>query len=208
MGYGVYLTVLMKIILASASPYRAQQLEQLRISAEILPANIDETPAPGEPIKGLVKRLAREKAEASLEKLGKIDTPALIIASDQSACIAHQQLTKPLTKDKAVEQLTVMSGQTITFYTSLCLLHNLSGEKFEHIDTTVVKLRDLSAHEIERYIDMDEPLNCAGSFKCEGLGLSLFERISCHDPSALIGLPLISLNLGLLHFGFNLLESD
>lgn len=197
----------MKIILASASPYRAQQLEQLKISAEILPADIDETPHTGEPIKGLVKRLAREKAEATLGKLGKTETPALIIASDQSACIAQQQLVKPLTKDKAIEQLTLMSGQTITFYTSLCLLHNLTGEKFEHIDTTVVKLRDLSPQEIERYIDIDEPLNCAGSFKCEGLGLSLFERITSHDPSALIGLPLIVLNLGLIHFGYNVLKT-
>ncbi|WP_144394312.1 Maf family protein [Pleionea sediminis] len=198
----------MKIILASASPYRAKQLTQLGISAEIIPAEIDETPQPGEATRALVKRLAREKASAVLEKSSMDGKPALIIASDQSASVAQKQLTKPGSRELAVEQLAIMSGQTITFFTSLCLLNAENQQRYEHIDTTEVKLRNLTLQEIERYIDLESPLNCAGSFKCEGLGLSLFERISSNDPTALIGLPLIHLNLGLIHFGYQVLNQD
>lgn len=205
----------MSIILASSSPYRAAQLKQLGINPEIIPANIDETVLSNESAEATAARLAKQKAKAALslradssQPILKSDgsTPDIIIGSDQVACLNNEQLGKPLTHANAVIQLSKMSGQQVFFYTALCVFSMEHQTPFQHTDITRVTFRNLSRLEIEQYLYKEQPYHCAGSFKCEGLGISLFQSIETKDPSALIGLPLIAVNLALLNFGVNLLE--
>lgn len=185
------------LILASTSPYRAALLGRLGLIFSALPPNIDESPLPSETPETLVSRLSRLKAKA----IQSSHPGAYVIGSDQTCTLGEQFLGKPHTEATAIAQLTALSGQRVSFYTGWCVSHDqhqLSG-----IDQTHVTFRTLKRAEIERYVALEQPLNCAGSFKSEGLGVCLFERIESSDPTALIGLPLIAVASALRELGIN-----
>ncbi|MCF6354030.1 MAG: Maf-like protein [Candidatus Polarisedimenticolaceae bacterium] len=177
------------IILGSTSPFRRNLLKKLCIDFSTAAPDIDEQALPNESSVELVSRLAFEKSIAV-----SIHHPnALIIGSDQVASIDQQILGKPGNRENAIDQLLTASGRCVTFYTGLCLLNSFSGRKQVRCETFRVHFRSLERHQIERYIDQEKPYSCAGSFKSEGLGISLFERLEGDDPNSLIGLPLIQL---------------
>lgn len=191
-----------QLVLASTSSYRKAQLTQLCSQFLCMAPDIDETPMPNETPEQLSMRLSVAKAQ-KVASLASNDV--LIIGSDQCTSLDGEILGKPLHPDIAKQQLTNCSGQTLIFHSGLCVLNKKNGEYLASSIKTEVSFRNLSADEIDTYIKKEYVLDCAGSFKCEGLGISLFTKISSEDPSALIGLPLIQLNKFLLHFGCNLL---
>ena len=178
-----------QLILASTSRYRAELLTRLGLPFTTRAPGVDETPRPGEAPEALVRRLSRSKAAAVAAAV----PDSLVIGSDQLAVCDDQLLGKPGTEARAVEQLTLLSGRTVTFLTGLCLIDANSGRE----DTTVipnrVRFRALSDRQITDYVRREQPLDCAGAFKSEGLGIALFEAIGGDDPNALVGLPLIAL---------------
>ncbi|MEM1433314.1 MAG: nucleoside triphosphate pyrophosphatase [Pseudomonadota bacterium] len=178
-----------KLLLASGSRYRAAVLEKLGLPFQQQASAADETPLAGEHPYDLVRRLAREKAAA----LAPTYPEHLIISSDQVALIDGQVLGKPGTSTRAVLQLQQLRGRTARFYTSLALLDNPSGRRWEDVVTTDVQFRQLTDAQLRNYVEREQPLDCAGAFKSEGLGISLFRGIQSSDPDALIGLPLIRL---------------
>ena len=177
------------LVLGSTSRYRAELLRRLYADFEQRAPGTDESPLPGETPRKRALRLAVAKARAAAEGL----EDALVIGSDQVAELDGLVLDKPGTVERARAQLAASSGREVHFHTALCLHDTRSGQDLVHVDHTRVHFRSLDANEIARYIEREQPLDCAGSFKCEGLGISLFERIDNDDPSALIGLPLIAL---------------
>jgi septum formation protein len=186
----------MPLILASTSRYRRELLERLRVPFHVVRPEVDECPLPGETPSVLARRLARAKALAIAIQYPE----SWVIGSDQVAALESLALGKPGTRENAVSQLRAMSGREIRFHTAVCLA---GGEALlEMLDTTVVRFRTLEDGEIERYVDAEQPLDCAGSFKSEGLGISLFEHIESRDPTALVGLPLIGLSRMLRDAGF------
>lgn len=195
MIFSTLLTVKMKLrnmqlILASTSPYRKELLSRLHIPFQTARPDADETPLPGEAPEAIALRLAALKAES----LAKIYPDAVIIGSDQVATLDDiVPIGKPGTPDKAKEQLRAASGQTAIFYTGLCVFSSATGRKDAIVDRYEIQFRTLTDTEIERYIELEQPLDCAGSFKSEGLGSALFARHQGADPTSLIGLPLIAL---------------
>jgi septum formation protein len=179
----------MRIVLGSTSRYRAELLRRLLPDFEQAAPHTDESPLPHEAPTARALRLAIAKAEAVAQSCGD----ALVIGSDQVAEIDGVVLDKPGSSERACAQLAASSGRSVNFHTALCLLDSHQGRKQTHVDHTRVRFRDLAPAEIARYVEREQPLDCAGSFKCEGLGISLFSAIDSHDPSALIGLPLIAL---------------
>lgn len=177
------------IVLASTSPFRKVLLEKLHLEFLQDKPLIDESSLSGESPKDMVVRLAKAKAE----KFQNQYPQHIIIASDQSAVFAGQPIGKPADKTDAIKQLNQFSGQTITFYTAMCVINTQSKQTFEYVDTTQVHFRTLSTEVIEAYLEIEQPYNCAGSFKSEGLGVTLFKKIESRDPNALIGLPLMAL---------------
>ncbi|MGF1679928.1 Maf family protein [Photobacterium minamisatsumaniensis] len=177
------------LLLASTSPYRKELLNKLHLSFDTAKPQTDETPLIDEPAQTLVCRLAESKALAC--------APAhpnhLIIGSDQVCVINDRIIGKPHTVEKACEQLKAASGQTVTFYTGLCLYNAATQTSDVICEPFHVTFRELSDDEIRRYVEREQPLNCAGSFMCEGLGIALFEKLEGRDPNTLIGLPLIAL---------------
>lgn len=178
-----------RIVLGSTSRYRAELLRRLLTDFEQRAPGTDESAQLDEAADARAWRLAVAKAEAAAQGLHD----ALVIGSDQVADLDGQVLDKPGTVENACRQLAASSGRVVHFRTALCLLDTRDGRRQTHVDHTRVVFRRLSSTEIERYVDCEQPLDCAGSFKCEGLGISLFDRIDNVDPSALIGLPLIAL---------------
>lgn len=178
------------IILASSSPYRAALLRRLQIDFEAIAPGIDEQRGHGEPAERYVRRLAREKAEAVAARYPQ----AIIIGSDQCSECQGEILGKPGTVEGAIEQLLNASGQRVTLSTAVAVHDPASGHTEVDCVATHVQFRRLARGAIERYVDTDQPLDCAGAFRAEGLGISLFESIQTDDPNALIGLPLIALN--------------
>lgn len=185
---------LVSLILASSSAFRKELLEKLGLSFATHSPEIDESRNPGETPEQLVFRLAQDKAHA----VAKFHQ-GLIIASDQVATLQDGQgandhvLGKPHTHENAVEQLSECSGRTVTFVTSLCLLNTNNSNIQTVVEKFKVTFRTLSLQQIESYLKKEQPYNCAGSFKSEGLGISLFSRLEGNDPNTLIGLPLIQL---------------
>ena len=179
----------MKIVLASTSPFRRALLERLHIGFTTDSPDIDETPLPDENIEAMVQRLAEGKARACAKR----HPDALIIGSDQSAVLNGEKLSKPGNFDNAFRQLKRASGEKITFQTGLCLLNSATGNTQSACVPYTVVFKTLSDQMISNYLKKEEPYNCAGSFKSEGLGIALFERFEGEDPNALIGLPLIAL---------------
>lgn len=179
----------MKLILASTSPFRKQLLDKLELDYETASPEVDETPLAGETIEAMVVRLSEAKARAVADRY----PDALIIGSDQSAVLNGQPLTKSGGFDKAFQQLKNASGQKIIFQTGLCLLNTSTGHMQSACIPYMVVFKILSDQQIKHYLEKEQPYNCAGSFKSEGLGIALFERFEGEDPNALIGLPLIKL---------------
>ena len=182
-------TPIPRIVLASTSRYRAELLRRLLPDFEQRAPGTDEAALPGEAADARAARLAVAKAVAVADGLHD----ALVIGSDQVAELDGEVLDKPGSAANARAQLAASSGRQVHFHTALCLLDTRNGRQQVHVDHTRVHFRTLGIAEIDRYVAREQPLDCAGSFKCEGLGISLFERIDSEDPSALIGLPLIAL---------------
>lgn len=191
------------LLLASSSPYRRERLESLGIAFETASPNIDETRRDDEPAQQLVLRLAQEKAVAL-----RGPYPAhLIMAFDQVALMADGTvLTKPGSETRAFEQLRGCRGAQVRFLCGLCLYDSPTGRTFSTVEPFDVLFRNLSDADIRRYLAAEKPFDCAGSFKVEGLGIALFDRLDGRDPNALIGLPLIALEDGLQSLGLSLLD--
>ena len=195
----------MNIILASGSTYRKKLLKKLITEFECIAPNIDESIHSNESAPNYVKRLALEKALAVSEVMSDKQRPGLIIGSDQCAVLNNKIISKPNSPEAAFKQLQTSSGQTVTFYTGICVVNtNTSSERVSY-ETYQVTFRNLDNQQIKTYLEKDLPFDCAGSFKAEGLGIALFEKMQGDDPSTLIGLPLIKLTSMLLSEGFDLL---
>ena len=188
------------LILGSSSPFRKKLLDRLQLDYQILSPDIDETRIENETPADMVKRLSLEKAKA----IAKQQTNALIIGSDQCAVLDNQILGKPNNHDTAIQQLAASSGKEVNFLTGLCLYNSATQAYQLDVVHYGVKFRQLSFSEIDNYLKAEKPYNCAGSFKSEGLGITLFERFIGDDPTALIGLPLIRLTQMLRNEGINL----
>ena len=189
-----------RLILASTSRYRREMLQRLGLPFDVSRPDVDETPHAGESAISLAIRLGRAKAQAVAGGLGDDDWA---LGSDQSADVLGEILGKPGNRAAAIAQLQSMAGKRIRFHTSLALAHR-DGRVFEALDLTEVAMRALTDDEIERYVDAEQPFDCAGSFKSEGLGITLFDAIDNHDPTALVGLPLIATARLLRQAGFQL----
>jgi len=179
----------MPLILASTSRYRKALLEKLGLPFQCASPEVDETPIPGESAEALVSRLAHAKAMAIAER----HEHGLIIGSDQVCICDGQILGKPGTVENAVAQLMRAQGKHVTFLTGLCVIDAASGHAEQMVEPFAVHFRSLDETAIRRYVEAELPLDCAGSFKCEGMGIVLFEALEGRDPNALIGLPLIAL---------------
>ena len=178
-----------RLLLASSSPYRRELLSRLRLPFECAAPHLDETPCAGETAEELVLRLALEKARA----LADSHPDHLIIGSDQAAALGETIIGKPHTFERARAQLLACSGKRLDFLTGLALLDSRSGSAQVDCVRFSVHLRDLDQAQIERYLHAEQPFDCAGSFKAEGLGISLFRATEGEDATSLIGLPLIRL---------------
>lgn len=177
------------LVLASSSPYRRELLQRLQLPFVSHSPSVDERPQPGETATGLVRRLAVAKACALRHKF----LQHLIIGSDQVAELDGHIIGKPGCRDQAIAQLLAASGRSLTFHTGLCLLDSASQALQVDCVPFTVHFRELSRSQIERYVDREKPFDCAGSFKSEGLGISLFRATEGEDATSLIGLPLIRL---------------
>jgi septum formation protein len=175
------------LVLGSTSRYRRELLSRLNLPFEVCAPDVDETPLLGEAPAALAQRLALAKAQAVAAKFPQ----AVVIGSDQVAALHGQPLGKPGTHERACEQLRQMRGQTVIFQTALAVVCLESGFLQQDIAAVRVVFRDLSDEDIENYLRIEQPYDCAGSSKSEGLGIALLERIDNDDPTALIGLPLI-----------------
>lgn len=178
-----------RIVLASTSRYRAELLQRIIRDFERVAPSTDEAPLAGEAPSARALRLAVAKAHAVATQ----QSNALVIGSDQVAVLGDVVLHKPGDIATAHEQLRASSGKHVDFFTAACVEDSASGRQQTAVDHTRVGFRALTEDEIERYVALDRPLDCAGSFKSEGAGIALFERIETSDPTALVGLPLIAL---------------
>lgn len=177
------------LVLASSSPYRRDLLARLRLPFEVAVPDVDETPLAEELPQATALRLAQLKARAVAAQF----PDALIIGSDQVALLGEQQVGKPHTHENAKKQLQAASGHAMVFHTALCLYNSSSGNIQARVVPIRIQFRTLSDAVIERYLLAEQPYNCAGSAKSEGLGIALIERFEGEDPNALVGLPLIAL---------------
>ena len=187
-----------RLILASTSAYRRELLARLRLPFDVARPDVDERPLSGESPAALAQRLAIAKAAA----IAQCEPQAFVIGSDQVAELEGRPLGKPGDRAGAIAQLGAMSGRPVRFTTAVCVHRNGDAPRVA-IDITTVRFRPLSLAEIERYVDAEQPFDCAGSFKSEGLGITLFEAIDSADPTALIGLPLIAVSAILRAEGFD-----
>jgi septum formation protein len=175
------------LVLGSTSRYRQELLRRLRLPFEVVAPGVDEAPLAGETPAALAMRLAREKARA----VAALRPDAIVIGSDQVADLDGEPIGKPGTHERATEQLRLMSGRTVVFQTALAVIRPATG--FEQVELAAVRVRfrSLTAEEIETYLRLETPYDCAGSAKSETLGIALLEAIESDDPTALVGLPLI-----------------
>ena len=193
-------TTQLRLVLASTSPYRRQLMERFGLRFTVAAPAVDESALPGERPVDLANRLARAKAET----IARRNPGSIVIGSDQVALLGQEVIGKPGNPERCVEQLRAMSGQRLIFHTAVHVVHSDTGGHEGHLDLTTVHFRKLGDDEIQRYVARERPVNCAGSFKAEALGISLFDRIDSQDPTALIGLPLIWLSAALRRMGFPL----
>lgn len=178
-----------QLILGSSSPFRAELLAKLGLPFMTASPDIDESPLEGDTPEQLVKRLSEQKALAIAAK----HPDALIIGSDQVAVLNEQILGKPGNHENAVKQLTASSGKTVRFLTGLALYNSQTKHMQSLVEAFDVSFKNLSTQQIEFYLQQEQPYQCAGSFKSEGFGISLFSKLNGDDPNTLIGLPLIKL---------------
>ena len=183
-----------KIILASSSPFRRELLQRLNLAFSVISPNIDETAYAHEKPEETALRLAQEKAR----KIAETNPDTLIIGCDQVATLDGLQLGKPITHENAVHQLSLMRGRTVTFHSALCLYNSNTGNMQAEVVPYEVEFRQLTDAQIENYLRIEQPYQCAGSAKSEGLGIALIAAMRGDDPNALIGLPLIKL-ITMLH---------
>ena len=197
-----------RLILASSSAYRRELLGRLHLPFEVMVPDLDESPLPGEAPEATALRLARAKAQAvALRAPGSI-----VIGSDQVATLDGAQIGKPGNHANALAQLQKMRGRSVVFHTALCLWDGRAcgltgGAQLENIQT-VVTFRDLPDAELDAYLRIEQPYDCAGSAKNEGLGIAILERIDSSDPTALTGLPLIALTGMLRKAGFQFFRKE
>jgi septum formation protein len=186
-------TMPVHLILGSSSKYRQELLSRLHLPFEVMLPNVDEAALPGETPDKTALRLAWTKAEAIASRVPE----CLVIGSDQVATLDGKQIGKPGSHEKAMQQLQMMRGRKVVFHTALCLRDNRQAWHAAEIQTenvqTFVTFRDLPDHELDAYLRIEQPYDCAGSAKNEGLGIALIEKIESADPTALTGLPLIAL---------------
>lgn len=175
------------LVLGSTSPYRRELLARLRLDFSVDAPRVDETPGLGEAPAALAQRLAREKAQDVASR----HPGAVVIGADQVADLDGQAIGKPGDHGRAVAQLQAMRGRQVLFHTAVVVLRPATGFAQGLLATVAVQFRPLTDAEIERYLRLEQPYDCAGSAKCEGLGISLLERIDSDDPTALVGLPLM-----------------
>jgi septum formation protein len=178
-----------QLVLGSSSIYRHELLRRLQIPFEVLSPEIDETPLANERPDATALRLATAKARA----VAAVYPDALVIGADQAAVLEGMQLGKPLNHINATRQLRSICGKEVTFYTALSLFNARKSRIQARLVASQVKFRNFTDRQIENYLQKEQPYHCAGSAKCEGLGIVLIERVVSDDPSALIGLPLIAL---------------
>jgi MAF protein len=178
-----------QLILGSTSPFRKALLDKLGIPFTTDPPHTDESRLPGESPDQLVQRLAEAKAR----EVATRHPNALIIGSDQVACVNGSILGKPGNRENAIAQLSASVGKTVAFHTGLCLYNSAGSRRQIAVEHFSVRFRDLTTDQIERYVDRERPFDCAGSFKSEGFGITLFSSLDGRDPNALVGLPLIML---------------
>ncbi len=178
-----------RLLLASTSAFRRELLARLQLPFQVVAPKTDEAPQQGEPPTDLVARLAESKAGSVAAREPK----TLVIGSDQVAVLDAEIVGKPGNHERAVAQLVRASGRTVDFYTGLCLFDSDSGRRQVEVVSFKVVFRPLTPAQVERYLRREQPYQCAGSIKSEGLGIVLFERLEGEDPSSLIGLPLIRL---------------
>jgi len=192
------------LILASSSPFRQSLLQKFNLPFESFSPDIDESPQANETPEQLVKRLSELKARAARNHFDQ----GLAIGSDQVAVFNNQILGKPHNKQNAIKQLSLFSANTVTFLTGLCV-YDIAEDKIKTvIEPFEVVFKALTHEQIEAYCDAEQPYNCAGSFKSEGLGICLFEKLNGDDPNSLIGLPLIKLSQLLTEFGIDVLAAQ
>ena len=191
-----------QLVLASTSPFRRELLNRLEISFKTANPQTDESALPGESPEELALRLSEAKARAVVP----LFPDALIIGSDQVAILDGQVYGKPGTHENAIKQLQTMRGRTVNFFTGLCLLDAKTGEAHVRGIPTLVTFRNLSDEEIENYLRREQPYNCAGAAKSEGLGIAIIARMQGDDPNALVGLPLIVLCDLFREVGFPVLQ--
>ena len=189
------------LVLASTSAYRRALLSRLQLEFDTFAPHLDETPLTGEPPEATALRLAHAKARAA----AALYPTALIIGSDQVAELDGVRLDKPGNRERAQEQLRRISGHEVVFHTAVCLLRAQTGQTQDRVVPTRVRFRPLTPSQISAYLDREQPYDCAGSAKSEGLGIALLERIQGDDPTALIGLPLIAVVTLLRDAGINAL---
>jgi septum formation protein len=190
------------LILASTSPYRRELLSRLGLPFECQPPGVEETAAPGEPPVALAQRLAREKATAVLARF----PDATVIGSDQVALCKGRVLGKPGSPQRALEQLQWQRGSVTEFHTAFAVLRG--SRLIEEVVTTCVQWKsesELTDKRLQRYVELEQPLDCAGAAKSEGLGIVLLDRVESSDPTALIGLPMIRVSNALTALGWELL---
>jgi MAF protein len=192
----------MDIILASTSPYRKRLLERLQLPFRCVAPDTDETPLPAE----LPLDMARRLAEAKARSVASRHPRALVIGSDQVAALGGRIMGKPGNHEAARAQLAASSANEVRFATGLAVLPPAGGPGQFHVELFSVHFRELDARMIENYLQRERPYDCAGSFKCEALGIALFERMSGNDPTSLEGLPLIALTTLLSRVGVNVLS--
>ena len=188
------------LILASTSSYRRELLARLRLPFAAATPGVDETPVPHETPLARAQRLALAKARAVAER----ETAATVIGSDQVAVCKGELLEKPGTAERCREQLHWLSAAAATYYTAVAVVQAERNQTLQFVDTTSLYFRPLTDAEIERYIAAEQPFDCAGGFRSEALGISLFARVVSEDPTGLIGLPLIALARGLRQLGYEL----
>lgn len=187
-----------RLILASTSAYRRALLDRLRLPFDVVLPAVDETPLPDESPATLALRLARAKAAA----VSALHPDAWVIGSDQVADLDGTPLGKSGHREAAIAQLEAMSNRAVVFRTAVSVRRG--DVAFDALDATRVRFRPLKREEIERYVDAETPFDCAGSFKSEALGIALFDAIETHDPTALVGLPMIATARLLRSAGFAL----
>jgi septum formation protein len=193
-----------RLILASTSPYRRQLLERLGLPMEAHDPQVDETAKPREEGFELAPRLAAAKADSVAERTEAPE--GVIIGADQVAALEGELLRKPGDRLTALRQLMACQGKVVSFHTACTVIDRRSGDRRHGMDHTRVRFLALDEQRLERYIQLEQPLDCAGGFKAEGLGIALFDSIESEDPTALLGLPLIWLCHALRDFGVDPLD--